>query len=433
MIAKSYLMGALILGCGLALASSHAKGQSDPFADAQILDREALDFFVGLSASGTVDDRDRKQDTDELGKGTKAPGPVSIGIPAQPGPVDETALGSDQFLWLKLTEFAAPYDPGQRNPVVFETWASDLDTFNVTPTWPHPNAPKQFQISALQDHRNPGFAPVDEKCTAPPGAAVGGFPSTGCIAEETKRNKPQFEYIVANKLNTRDGLKAAYAANFDVQMPTDALATKGDWVPVDDLLEWIPELSDVGTIRREYYTNTSEGVEYALVSLHVSSRQNPNWVWGTFEHEKNPGRCDFIGCRDSFGAEISAIEPNLREKNSQYGDCEKSEELTQIMQASGLDPAWENYCLKSSMVDYTAPDGTPYVLGNSVVEGIVGNGTVAASSCIGCHVYASFDASGGVSPAAENMLPYNATGRPLKRPLSESLQYDFMWGVIKAP
>ncbi len=42
------------------------------------------------------------------------------------------------------------------------------------------------------------------------------------------------------------------------------------------------------------------------------------------------------------------------------------------------------------MVEYSASDGTPFVLGNIVIEGITGNGTVVASSCIGCHVYASF-------------------------------------------
>lgn len=77
----------------------------------------------------------------------------------------------------------------------------------------------------------------------------------------TARNRPQFDYIVANKLNTKSGLAAAYAANFNVQMPTDALSLKGDWVPVKDLLQWIPELGSVENIRKQYYINTSEGVE----------------------------------------------------------------------------------------------------------------------------------------------------------------------------
>lgn len=104
-----------------------------------------------------------------------------------------------------------------------------------------------------------------------------------------------------------------------------------------------------------------------------------------------------------------------------------------MMAKAKLSPVWKNYCLKSTEVDYTAADGTPYVLGNSVIERIVGNGTVAASSCIACHVYASFGANGATTPAAVAMLPYNPTGRPIPAVLDGSLKYDFMWGVILAP
>ncbi|MDJ0931576.1 hypothetical protein [Breoghania sp.] len=55
--------------------------------------------------------------------------------------------------------------------------------------------------------------------------------------------------------------------------------------------------------------------------MHISSRQNKNWVWGTLEHQNNPGRCDYIGCFDSFGA----VEPNTEVYNTQYGACAKTE------------------------------------------------------------------------------------------------------------
>ena len=40
---------------------------------------------------------------------------------------------------------------------------------------------------------------------------------------------------------------------------------------------------------------------YWLIALHISSKDTPNWVWATFEHVANPGRCDFTGCNDSYG------------------------------------------------------------------------------------------------------------------------------------
>jgi hypothetical protein len=172
-------------------------------------------------------------------------------------------------------------------------------------------------------------------------------------------------------------------------MPTESIALKGDLIPLPALQRWIPQLVDIGNIKKLYYTVTVKNIEYALVAMHVSSRQNPNWVWGTFEHQMNPGRCDAIGCFDSFGAQIPAVAPNKKAFNTQYGSCLKTPQLKTMMTNANLSPVWENYCLKSTEVDFVAADGTPYALGNSVIEGIVGNGTVAASSCITCLFFAS--------------------------------------------
>jgi len=364
------------------------------------------------------------------------PPTVVVAVPARAGAVDGTTQNSDEFIWRLFAAFAAPVDPGDRTPVVFETWASDADTFSKTPAWPGPDAPKKLQSSVLRATGG-GAAPIDVPCSAPGNAAVGGFPTSGtpkpCIAEEVKRNRPQFDYIVENGLNTQAGLAAAYAKGLDVEMPTTAIAVKGDWVPLPTLLAWIPSLGSLDAIRKRYYTNTSGGVEYALVSLHVSSRQNANWVWGTFEHANTPGRCDQIGCFDTFGALDDSVAPNQQAPNTQYGECRKTPPLEALMVEAKLDPAWRNYCMKSTQVDYAAPDGTPYVLGNAVIERIVGNGTVAASSCIACHVYASFGKDGKTAAGVRAMLPYNPTGAPIPGVLDGSLKFDFMWGVLLAP
>jgi hypothetical protein len=363
---------------------------------------------------------------------------VVVAVPARAGAVDGRTENSDAFVWQLFTQFAAPAEKGKAAPVVFETWASDADTFASTPRWPEPGAPKKLQASVLRAEKTVhGSAAVDVACVPPGNAAVGGFPVGGtpvaCVAEETRRNRPQFDYIVANRLHTQAGLAAAYARGFKVVMPAESLSVKGDWVPVTTLLRWIPSLGSIERVRSTYYTAMSGGVEYAVVSLHVSSRQNANWVWGTFEHELNPGRCDDIGCFDTFGAQVAAVPPDRRAINTQYGACAKTPALTGLMAQAGLSPVWRHYCLKSTQVDYAAPDGTPYVLGNSVIERIVGNGTVAASSCIACHAYASFGKDGKVAAAATAMLPYNPTGQPIAAVLDGSVQFDFMWGVLLAP
>jgi hypothetical protein len=118
--------------------------------------------------------------------------------------------------------------------------------------------------------------------------------------------------------------------------------------------------------------------------------------------------------------------------NTQYGACPKTQQLKTLMTSANLSLVWENYCLKSTQVDYTAVDLTPYVLGNSVIEGIVGNGTTAASSCMSCHAYASFGSTGSTLPALTAMLPFNPTGKPISNVLAGSSQFAFMWGVVLA-
>ncbi|HYI28992.1 MAG TPA: hypothetical protein VD863_14215 [Bradyrhizobium sp.] len=371
---------------------------------------------------------------------------VVVAVPAQAGPVDGKTENSDAFIWRLFTEFTAPASAAQPSPVVFETWASDADTFSTTPRWPGPNEPMKLQASVLDTVKKSGgieavgrlhASALDVPCNKPGNAAVGGFPTSGsptpCIGEQVKRNRPQFDYIVSNKLNTQSGLAAAFAKSLKVEMPTESIAVKGDWVPLPFLLQWIPQLGDIANIRKLYHTTVSGSVEYALVSMHVSSKQNPNWVWGTFEHQMNPGRCDYIGCFDSFGAEIPAVPPNRTAVNTQYGACAKTAPLKALMRSANNSPVWENYCLKSTQVNYTAANGTPYVLGNSVIEGIVGNGTIAASSCMGCHAYASIGANGKVPPGVTAMLPFNPTGNPIPGVLAGSLDFAFTWGVLLAP
>lgn len=240
-----------------------------------------------------------------------------------------------------------------------------------------------------------------------------------------------WQYIVSSNLNTQAGLKEAYKKGTTVEMPTEAIAIKADWVPLQALVKWVPEAGDVANVQKLYYTAVVGGTEYALVSMHVSSRQNPNWVWGTFEHQMNPGRCDYIGCYDSFGAQVAEVPPDKSKVNSQYGTCTKTTQLKALMAKADLPSVWENYCLKSSQVDFTAADGTPYVLGNSVIEGIVGNGTVAASSCISCHAYASFGPDGIPTKSALKILPFNPTGKPIQGVLAGSHTFAFMWGVAE--
>src|SRR5262249_32251173 len=161
---------------------------------------------------------------------------VAVAVPARAGAVDGTTDNSDVFIWRKFTEFVAPVTRGQKSPVIFETWASDDDTFSTAPHWPDPSEPRKLHASVLALTKRlpasplPGSpvhsitsllsAPIDVPCATPGNAGVGAFPTGGtpspCIAEETKRNRVQFDYIKDNQLNTKAGLAAAFAKSFTV-------------------------------------------------------------------------------------------------------------------------------------------------------------------------------------------------------------------------
>src|ERR1700722_7015550 len=73
----------------------------------------------------------------------------AVVVPAKAGAVDGTTENSDAFIWRLFTEFAAPAFKSRPTPVVFETWASDEDTFSTTPHWPDPDAPMKLHASVL--------------------------------------------------------------------------------------------------------------------------------------------------------------------------------------------------------------------------------------------------------------------------------------------
>ena len=104
---------------------------------------------------------------------------VVVAVPAKAGAVDGKTQNSDAFIWRLLTEFAAPAFKSRSSPVVFETWASDEDTFSTTPHWPSPDEPKKLHASVLGSMTTPHHGPIDVPCAPPGNAAVGGFPTSG--------------------------------------------------------------------------------------------------------------------------------------------------------------------------------------------------------------------------------------------------------------
>ena len=352
---------------------------------------------------------------------------------------------SDMVGWTEFARITAP--SGQAKKVEFETWATDEDIYVKDPAvWPGINQPKILQTSALarahveRAARNAirPFALAPNSCFKPQGlsgaAAGSGFPSNGCIGEEVRRNWASFQYIVSNALDTQAGRARAFASGFRVDLPADAIEFKGDWASVATVADWLNVGADV--VRKHYYTSTSTiggvSVEIALLSFHISTKQVKNWVWSDFEGTMTPGRCDVIGCHDSFGAVNTNVEPNDKSYQS-YGDCAKTPALKAMLGSAGIDPVWFNYCMKGSQVTFLDDNGAPILLGNSIIEPLNANVPIARSSCLTCHAYASFGADGNPTAAIGDMLnkPSDSPiGNVDPRIMQGSASNDFIWGLL---
>ncbi|CAM4222691.1 hypothetical protein [Serratia silvae] len=298
----------------------------------------------------------------------------------------------DKMAWTLFLEVNADAKTQENNNALFETWASDGDTFQPTPTWPvtaNPLAlkPRALSLTELRAHSAGGSA-----VEVVPGNKTGKNP-----AEETRRNRPAFDFIVANNLYKVSGLKAAYAANKKLSFPVDSIEVKANWVEVSELHEFNGFTGTLADAQELYHVNSVGDKHYALVAMHVISKVVPNWTWATFEHKDNPGRCDVFGCKDNFGAQPAAVAPiSAVESKQHYPDCAKTPELTALFQQAKIDPAFTNYCLKGSQADFTDDTGLAIRLSNSVTE----KGFVAQGSCMTCHGRAAFDDTGKMSSFA---------------------------------
>lgn len=333
------------------------------------------------------------------------------------------------------------------------------------------------------------------------------------VGEITVRNKAMFDYIFTNDLYNGNGVAAVFDRNRDdlanhapyhatnpagaltkVDLPIPAIMIKSNWlykgfakqlnvqdVPPHIKNNMTTRLPDPGFPRDRSKDTIYEG-EHWLMSFHISTKDTPQWVWTTFEHVTNPGRCDFTGCNDSYGygspdsklpSDAADNFTNVHVKNDglrvdsmifelgeQYPGGKISAGLAAVFKAKGFgstdqgnrkyplatDKGWLSYRLKGSQVNFTNAMGRATRLGNSITEG----GFMTTSSCIACHARASVKASGDpksplVPPLgvflydvlSEVGYRQSAMGIPDKdwyhgsgfTPSLQALQTDFIWGM----
>lgn len=347
----------------------------------------------------------------------------------------------DLFAWMTWAEINAPDANG--NPS-WTAWATDASTFPPQPQ------PDRCDGDAPNPAHCPTFGPMGSNVTyerpskraeplhtrearqrALDILASGELPKDlGAAAYETvHRNRASFDYIVDNDLWYQEGMAARFRDNLQVDFPVDAIELKTNWFDLS-------KLEDADRVRDRFYTVETDSATWALVAMHVTTKDLPNWFWATFEHVDNPGRCDFIGCHDSYGQTPADIAPHAT-LDETYPAGELTPYLESTILADVPGALGQYYRLKGTQVDFTLKSGEPTLLGNSVTE----HGFVQTSSCMTCHARASFDWQ-GKTPLAFGSRPdgqsYNGAPDPdwffgtenqTQRFFS---QLDFVWAPAKA-
>ena len=323
----------------------------------------------------------------------------------------------DQYVWslfVQVNARAASQGTGTRpgggtfttNNAVWETWADDPETFpakpnpSQPPVWPGPA--RESRVKRLIEKAKGGPHPAD-----PHGITDGLLTVAPGGSEEVRRNKATFDYVVQNGLWYTQGIAAFFASGNVVDFPLDAIEVKGNWVSIQE--------SDKPKYHWNYDVN---GNLVGLVAMHITSKAVPNWVWATFEWTGNPGRCDFIGCRDCFGYTPAIVPSNTDAPGAVYPAGNITKQLFGMFQAGGLTgewgAEWQNYRLKGSQTDFTDPSGAPLLVGNSVTEG----GFVQTASCMTCHSRAAVDSAG------KNSFPIFGEKEPLPLQTTSPQQFQ---------
>jgi hypothetical protein len=288
----------------------------------------------------------------------------------------------------------------------FETWASDSDTFQMTPQFPAAPAPLALRRTIVPT--------VGREAAQRAGKLLPAVPPGLGVTEETRRNKAAHDFIVQNNLYKVTGLRAAFGK--ELSFPVDSIEVKANWVPVSQIPSFTNNRVTAGQVPQFYHVNTgADGNQWALVAMHVISKLVPNWTWATFEHQFNPARCDILGCKDLFGAQTPIVPPNPSPQG--YPPCTKTPALTAMLSAANIEPVYAFYCLKGSQTDFTDNTGLAIRVGNSVTE----NGFVDQASCITCHGRAAWDSTGKATTTAG----FDDQGNAPLGPLQPSWYWSF--------
>lgn len=212
-----------------------------------------------------------------------------------------------------------------------------------------PEPPKAMLLQKLQSN---GFLFDRKRTVLKPLFDVNGgvFHGEGGFGE-SRMNKALYDFVWQNRLYNLAGLNEFAAKAVPLSVPVDSMEVKAGWI------ELTPDLLKSGADKR-YYTAELNGKKYGLSSLHIITKDIPDWFWCTFHQKESPN--------------------TGQETPDNYGPPP---------QLKGT--VWENYKLGGVQTDFVTTTGHPTLLSDPYIEK-----GFEKSSCMTCHARASINAQG---------------------------------------
>jgi hypothetical protein len=251
--------------------------------------------------------------------------------------------------------------------------------------------------------------------------------------QEVRMNRATFEFIVRQEMYNRDGLEALLASAISkndrqlIQFTAGAKEVKAQWLKITD--DQKPRY-----LWRETVGSDGARQAFGLVSLHVITKDIPNWFWADFGH---------VDCEAQLNA-CSGQEPGLTppvDSTTRGPGGGPGPSGSNGVRNETLNTVWANYILRGTQTNFVLPDGLPTILSNPVIEG-----GFQRSSCITCHARAAVgprlrDASGNpvqqinrLSTGDPDLGAPNPAlfgdGSGFDRNEIKYLQTDFLWSPV---
>ncbi|MCC6776082.1 MAG: hypothetical protein IT537_05495 [Hyphomicrobiales bacterium] len=217
-------------------------------------------------------------------------------------------------------------------------------------------------------------------------------PGTDPRSDETRMNRSTYETVRSKNLYSVEGLEAAAAAakaanvRMVVNFEPPSKEVKARWIRLrqcDDN----PNCSE----KNRYHwrtVQTSDGARvYGLVTLHIITKDLPNWFWADFGHidcEKPEGECAHPSV-DARPAETPLVDPSTAATGGRHPQT--------------LNTKWAQYRLRGVQIDFVTSTGADVVLSNPVIE----NTFQKTSTCMTCHANATVGIRGLASETGTSL------------------------------